>query len=186
MRALHDVHRVGDVAGLGAEQQDVSRLVFHLGVELGGVRGERDDARIGHRLHQIVEIRVQHHVGHVMVVEARTAQLGVAQVEAQRLHQMQNRAGHCAQADGRTGVAGNTRRVIAQVRRHGFGGGGLLGGKHRVHHGDGVAVCVGHQLVRPVIRLAIAVFEHFLDFGFGIGWIRCALGVVFCLVRHSC
>lgn len=37
MRALHDVHRVGDVAGLGAEQQDVGRLVFHLGVQLGSM-----------------------------------------------------------------------------------------------------------------------------------------------------
>ena len=26
----------------------------------------------------------------------------------------------------------------------------------------------------------------YTSFGFGIGWIRCALGVVFCLVRHSC
>ena len=109
MRALHDVHRVGDVTGFRAEQQDVGRLVFHLGVQLGGMRGKRDDARIGHRLHQIVEIRVQHHVGHVMVVEARTAQLGVAQVEAQRLHQMQDGAGHRAQADGRAGVAGDAR-----------------------------------------------------------------------------
>ena len=58
MRALHDVHRVGDVAGLGAEQQDVGRLVFHLGVQLGSMCGERDDARIGHGLHQVVEIRV--------------------------------------------------------------------------------------------------------------------------------
>lgn len=109
VRAFHDVHRVGDVAGLGAEQQDVGRLVFHLGVELGGMCGERDDARIGHGLHQVVEIRVQHHVGHVVVVEACSAQLGVAQVETQRLHQMQDGAGHRAQADGRAGVAGNTR-----------------------------------------------------------------------------
>ena len=67
------------------------------------------NAMIGHGLHQVVEIRVQHHVGHVVVVEACSAQLGVAQVETQRLHQMQDGAGHRAQADGRAGVAGNAR-----------------------------------------------------------------------------
>ena len=190
MRAGHDVHRIGDIARFRTEQQDVGRLVFDVGVQLGGVRGEGDDARIRHRFHQILEIRVQHHMRHVMVVEPRTAQLGVAQIETQRFHQVQNRSRHGAQADRGTRVARNTRGVVAQVR-----GGGrrlrcVLRAQHRVHHGNRIAVRVGHQFVRAVIGLAVPVFEHLLDLGFGrlrLGVARCALRVIgMFFVRHKC
>ena len=190
MRAGHDVHRIGDIARFRTEQQDVGRPVFDVGVQLGGVRGEGDDARIRHRFHQILEIRVQHHMRHVMVVEPRTAQLGVAKIETQRFHQVQNRSRHGAQADRGTRVARNTRGVVAQVR-----GGGLrlrcvLRAQHRVHHGNRIAVRVGHQFVRAVIGLAVPVFEHLLDLGFGrlrLGVARCALRVIgMFFVRHKC
>ena len=127
MRAGHDVHWVGNIAGLRAEQQNVGRLVFDLRIQLRGVRGECDDARIRHRFHEILEIRVQHHMGHVVVVEACAAQLGVAQIEPERFHQMQDRAGDRAQADRRAGVAGDARAVIAQMRRGRRRLGGLAG-----------------------------------------------------------
>ena len=109
MRPEHDVGRVGDVARFGPEQQDVGRLVFDVRVQLGRMRRERDDARLGHRLDEVVEIRVQHHMRHVVVVQPGAAQLGVAQVEPQRFHKVQDRAGHRAQADRRPGVAGDAR-----------------------------------------------------------------------------
>ena len=96
MRTGHNIHRIGNIAWLRAEQQNVSRLVFDVGIQFGGVRGERDDARIRHGFHQILKIRVQYHVGHVVVVQSGTAQFRIAQIESERLHQMQNRAGHRA------------------------------------------------------------------------------------------
>ena len=190
MRAGHDVHRIGDIARFRTEQQDVGRPVFDVGVQLGGVRGEGDDARIRHRFHQILEIRVQHHMRHVMVVEPRTAQLGVAQIETQRFHQVQNRSRHGAQADRGTRVARNTRGVVAQVRGGGLSLRRVLRAQHRVHHGNRIAVRVGHQFVRAVIGLAVPVFEHLLDLGFGrlrLGVARCALRVIgMFFVRHKC
>ena len=120
---------------------------------------------------------------HVMVVEPRTAQLGIPQIEAQRFHQVQNRSRHGAQADRGTRVARNTRGVVAQVR-----GGGLR--LRRVLRGNRIAVRVGHQFVRAVIGLAVPVFEHLLDLGFGrlrLGVARCALRVIgMFFVRHKC
>ena len=43
---------------------------------------------------------------------------------------------------------------------------------------------VGHEFVRPIIRLAVAVFEHFLDFGFLCGCALRVIGMLF--VRHEC
>ena len=169
MRPEHDIGRVGDVARFGPEQQDVGRLVLDVRVQLGRMSRERDDARLGHRLDEVVEIRVQHHMRHVVVVQPGAAQLGVAQVEPQRLHKVQDRAGHRAQADRRPGVAGDARRVIAQVRGRRLHRGRGLGREHRVDDRDRVAVRVGHQFVGAVIRLAVAVFEHLLHARLGRG-----------------
>mgnify|MGYP000541451372 CR=1 FL=1 len=129
-------------------------------------------------------------MSHVVVVKPRAAQLGVAQIEAQRFHQVQDRAGYGAQADRGARVARNARRVVAQVRRGGFRLGRILRAQHGVHHGNRVAVRVGHQLVRAVIGLAVPVFEHLLDLGFGrlrLGVARCALRVIgMFFVRHKC
>ena len=121
---------------------------------------------------------------HVVIIQSGAAQLRIAQIESKRLHQMQDRAGHCAQADCRTGVAWNSGGVVAQVGRGGFGFCRVFGRQHRVDYGNRIAVRIGHEFVRAVIRFAVAVFEHFLDFGFRC---VCALRVIGMLfVRHEC
>ena len=126
-----------------------------------------------------------------MVVKARTAQLRITKIETKRLHQMQDRAGYRAQADRGTGIARNTRGVVAQMRCGGFGLGCVFGRQHRVDHGNRIAMRVGHQLIRTVIRLTVAVFEHLLDLGLRVprGGLCsfCALsfkGTLF--IRHKC
>ena len=54
-----------------------------------------------------LEVLVHRDHGEVVVVQARPAQLGVLEVEAQRLHQVQLGAGHRGEADGVAGVAGD-------------------------------------------------------------------------------
>ena len=160
VRASHDVHGVGDVAGFGSEQEDVVGPVVDFGVELVGVGGEGDDPAVGHGADQVVEVRVEDHVGHVVVVQAGPAQFGVFEVEAQGFYQVQDGAGHGAQADGGAGVAGDPRRVVAQVGGGGFHPAGLIGLHHGVHYGDGVAVGVGDQLVGTIVRFAVSVLVH--------------------------
>ena len=84
-----------------------------------------------------------------MIVKPGTTQLGIAKIEPQRLHQMQDGAGHRTQANRRPGIAGDARTVIAQMRRDRLRRGSLLGRQHRVHNADRIAVRVGHQLVGP-------------------------------------
>ena len=47
VRAGHNIHRIGNVARLRAEQQNIGRLVFDFRVQLGGVRGDRHDPAFG-------------------------------------------------------------------------------------------------------------------------------------------
>lgn len=103
-----------------------------------------------------------------MIVKPGTTQLGIAKIEPQRLHQMQDGAGHRTQANRRPGIAGDARTVIAQMRRDRLRRGSLLGRQHRVHNADRIAVRVGHQLVGTIIRLAVAVLEHLLDLRLGL------------------
>ena len=85
------------------------------------------------------------------------------QIESKRLDQMQNRPRHRAQANRRPRIAGDTRRVVAQMRRARLGFRRILSTHHRIRHIDRIAVRVGYELIRPIIRLAIPVFEHRLD-----------------------
>ena len=47
------------------------------------------------------------HHGQVVVIQARAAQVGVIEVETQRLHQMQFGTGNRGQSDGVTGITRN-------------------------------------------------------------------------------
>ena len=62
---------VRDAVGLVAEQQRVAVLVRHLVVVVLGVRGEREDARIGDGIEAGVDVRVDDHIRQVVVVQAR-------------------------------------------------------------------------------------------------------------------
>ena len=88
---------------------------------------------------------------HVMVVQAGAPQLGVFEIEPDRFDEVQDCAGHGAQADRRSGVAGDSRRIEAQVRRGCGRYGGVCDAQHHVGHGHGVAVGVGHEFIRSVV-----------------------------------
>lgn len=94
---------------------------------------------------------MQYHVCHVVVVKACAAQFGIAQVESQRFHQVQDGSGYRAQTDRRTGVAGDSGGIVTQVRCGGFRFGRGFRAEHRVDYGDGIAVRVGHQFVGAVV-----------------------------------
>lgn len=164
MRAEHDIRRIGDIARLRAEQQNICRSILDLRVQLRRMRSERDDPGIRHRFDEIIKIRMQHYMRHVMVIQSSAAQLRIMQIESKRLDQMQNRPRHRAQANRRPRIAGDTWRVVAQVRRARLGFRRILGTHHRIRHIDRIAVRVGDELIRTIIRLAIPVFEHRLDF----------------------
>ena len=66
-----------------------------------------DAAAIAEVLPQVREIRVHGHVREVVVVQPGAAQLGLGQVETERLHQVQRRADARRQPDGTAGVAGD-------------------------------------------------------------------------------
>ena len=103
-RVLEDLGR--QARRLGSEEQDVVRAVGQVRVVLRRVGGEGEHPP-RHRGQQVLQRRVHHHVREVVVVQPRPAQLGLRQVEPQRLHQVQGRPRPGRQTDGAAGVAGD-------------------------------------------------------------------------------
>ena len=77
---------------LGAEEEDIALLVFHVAKPLIRVGSEGEDARAGQSLHASVEVLVDLQICQVVVVQARALEVFVVEVEAQRLNEVQARA----------------------------------------------------------------------------------------------
>ena len=105
----------GNAVGLVAEQQRVAVAVGHLVVVVLGVRGEREDARVGDGIEAGVDVLVDDHVRQVVVVQAGAFEVLVVEVEAERLDEVQLYPGVGGEADGGAGVAADGRVVVDQV-----------------------------------------------------------------------
>lgn len=92
---------------LGAEEEDIALLVFHVREPLIGVGGEGKDARAGQSLHAGIEVLVDLQICQVVVVQARALEVFVVEVEAQRLDEVQARARDGGGADGVAGIGGD-------------------------------------------------------------------------------
>jgi len=90
--------------GLGPEEQRVPRAVGDVGEAVGRVAGEREDPRPGQAVDEGVEGRVQADVRQVVVVQARALEVGVGEVESQRLDEVERGARAGRQPDGRSRV----------------------------------------------------------------------------------
>ena len=80
-----------------------------------GVRGEREDARVGDGIEAGVDVLVDDHVRQVVVVQAGAFEVLVVEVEAERLDEVQLRPGVGGEADGGAGVAADGWVVVDQV-----------------------------------------------------------------------
>ncbi len=92
---------------LGAEEEDVTLLVFDVREPLIRVGSEGEDPRAGEGLHTSVEIFVDLQVRQVVVVKARAFEVLVLEVEAEWLDEVQARARDGGGADGVAGVGGD-------------------------------------------------------------------------------
>ena len=92
---------------LGAEEEDIALLVFHVREPLIGVGGEGKDPRAGQGLHTGLEILVDLQLCQVVVVQACAFEVFVVEVEAQRLNEVQARARDGGGADGVAGIGGD-------------------------------------------------------------------------------
>lgn len=107
---------LGQAGRLGAEEQDIARLIADIAERLFSMSGEGIDlsalTQVGE---QRIEVRVDDHVGKIVIVEPCAAQVRVAEVEAERLDQMEGdpRAGR--QPDGIAGVGGDAGLIEDDV-----------------------------------------------------------------------
>lgn len=105
----------GNAVGLVAEQQRVAVLVGHLVEVVLGVRGEREDAGIRDGVEAGIDVRVDDHVGEVVVVQAGAFEVLVVEIEAERFDKVQLRAGVRRQTDRGARVAADGRVVVDDV-----------------------------------------------------------------------
>ena len=91
----------------GAEEEDVTLLVFDVREPLIRVGGEGEDPRAGEGLHTGVEIFVDLEICQVVVVQAGALEVLVLEVEAEWLDEVQARARDGGGADGVAGVGGD-------------------------------------------------------------------------------
>ena len=98
-------------AGLGPEQEGIPRSEARRIVARARARAERKDPGGSVRLAPRLEAVPAAHARPLVVIEAGTAQPGVVHLEAERLDQVQARAGVGAQADHVAGVGRNLRLV---------------------------------------------------------------------------
>src|SRR5687768_4806404 len=94
-----------------AEQQDVTRFVGNVHIRHLAIRGERKDAFRLQRHPCGVEVGMDGHYREVMVVQPRTAQFGIGEVETQGLNEVEFGAGDGREADCIAGIAGDLRGV---------------------------------------------------------------------------
>lgn len=158
VRAGHNIHRIGNVASSGRTAEYRSACI-HFRVQLGGMRGERDDARIRHGLPAGVEIRMRSTTCALMVVKA-TRRSFVSRRLKPSSSTKYRIVPVTAQADLGTVLPG-IRGVVAQMRCGGFGSNRVFGRQHRVDHGNQLP-CASVQLIRTVIRLTVAVFQNII------------------------
>ena len=104
-------HVVGQSSRLGAEQQDVAGLVGDVGVRRRGRRGEGVDVAVAERLKRGIQAWVDGDDREVVIVEPGPPQLGVGEVEPERLDQVEFRARPGGQPDRVPRVAGDGRLV---------------------------------------------------------------------------
>ena len=98
---------IRQAGGLGAEEEDIALLVFHVAKPLIRVGREGEDARAGQSLHASVEVFVNLQICQVVVVQARALEVFVVEVEAEWLNEVQARARDGGGADGVAGIGGD-------------------------------------------------------------------------------
>src|SRR5699024_7545403 len=86
-RMGHDL--LGQPGRLGPEQQHVLAGVVDVVEGHVGVGREGEDPRLRHRGESGVDVRVEADVGQVVIVQPGTAELGVLEVEAERLDEVE-------------------------------------------------------------------------------------------------
>ena len=92
---------------LGAEEEDIALMVFHVAKPLIRVGREGEDARAGQGLHAGIEVFVNLQVRQVVVVQTCALEVLVLEVEAEWLNEVQARARDGGGADGVAGIGGD-------------------------------------------------------------------------------
>ena len=99
----------GQAARFGAEQKHVARFEGHLVGAGAAFGGEREDAAAGERGQALGVAFVDADAGELVIIEPCAFHFGRIEREAERLDQMQIRAGVGAQPDDVAGVRGDFR-----------------------------------------------------------------------------
>lgn len=104
-------HDLRQAAGFGTEQQGIARREAGRKQAGGATGGQGEDSCRPHRVEAGGQIRILRDAREFTVVEPRTSQSRLVQREAQRMNQMQVRAGIGAQTNHIAGVGRNLRLV---------------------------------------------------------------------------
>lgn len=80
---------IGQTRRLLTEEEDITVTVVHLGEGLIRVGRERNDPTLAEVVPQIRQRRMDRDVGQIVVVQSRATQLGIGEVEAQGLDEVE-------------------------------------------------------------------------------------------------
>ncbi len=102
---------VGKPCGLGPEQESIARLKLNRGIKGRGGRRKGENARVREGSEAGVDIGVDDHVGQVVIVQARAAQMLIIQGKPQGLNKVQSGTRARAHADRIAGIGRNDRII---------------------------------------------------------------------------
>ncbi len=102
---------VGKPRGLRSEQKSIARLKLNRGIKGRGGRRKSENARVRKGGEASVDIGVDDHVGQVVIVQARAAQMLVIQGKPEGLDKVQSGARARAHADRIAGIGRNNRII---------------------------------------------------------------------------
>src|SRR5699024_5740226 len=107
---------LGQTGRLRPEKQNIARLIADIAERLFSMSGEGIDlsalAQVGK---QRIEVGMDDHVRKIVIVEPRTAQVCVAEVEAERLDQVEGDPRARRQPDGIAGIGGDAGLIEDDV-----------------------------------------------------------------------